>query len=451
MFASLSEKLTATLGKLRKRGALSESDINEAMREVRVALLEADVALPVVKEFVKSLKEKALGEEIIASVSPAQMVIKLVQDHLTELLGSEHEELNLRAEPPAVILMLGLQGSGKTTSSGKLAKRLKEKQNKKVLTASLDVYRPAAQEQLATVSEQAGVDVVPIIADQSPLEITKRALKEAREGGYDILILDSAGRLQIDSELMGELKQVSELAKPIEKLLVADSLTGQAAVEIAQGFHDQMGITGIILTRVDGDGRGGAALSMRQVTGQPIKFMGVGEKLSEFEPFHPERIAKRILDMGDVVGLVERAAEMVDEEEAQDLAKRLASGQFDLNDMLSQMKQMKKMGGITSMLGMLPGMGAMKEKIAGAGLDDKVMKRNEAIIQSMTKRERKFPKLLNASRRQRIAEGSGTQVQDVNGLIKQYQQMEKMMKRMKKMAKSGRMPTNMNDMMKMMQ
>lgn len=451
MFTNLSEKLTATLGKLRKRGALSEADINEAMREVRIALLEADVALPVVKDFVKSLKEKALGEEIIASVSPAQMVIKLVQDHLTELLGSEHADINLRCEPPAVILMLGLQGSGKTTSSAKLAKRLKDKQNKKVLTASLDVYRPAAQEQLATVSGQAGVDSVEIIAEQKPLDITKRALKEAREGGYDVLILDSAGRLQIDADLMSELKEVSKLANPIEKLLVADSLTGQAAVEIAQGFHEQMGITGIILTRVDGDGRGGAALSMRHVTGQPIKYMGLGEKISEFEPFHPERIAKRILDMGDVVSLVERAAEMVDQDEAQDMAKRLASGQFDLNDMLSQMKQMKKMGGITSMLGLLPGMGAMKEKIAGANIDDKVMKKNEAIILSMTKRERKLPKLLNASRRQRIANGSGTSVQEVNALIKQYQQMEKMMKRMRKMAKSGRMPTNMADLMRTMQ
>ncbi len=450
MFESLSKKLTATLGNLRRKGVLSEADIDAAMREVRIALLEADVALPVVKQFIASLKEKALGEQIIASVSPAQMVIKLVQDHLAELLGAEQSELNLNTTPPAVILMVGLQGSGKTTSTGKLGKRLKDKQNKKTLVASLDVQRPAAQEQLATVAQQAGIASLPIIKVQSPVDITKRALQTARLEGYDVLLLDTAGRLQIDDELMNELDAVKKLANPIETLLVADSLTGQDAVNIAQGFHERIGVTGIILTRVDGDGRGGAALSMRHVTGQPIKFMGVGEKLSEFEPFHPERIASRILDMGDVVSLVERAAESVDKDVAEDMAKRMAAGKFDFNDMLKQMQQVKKMGGLTSMMGMLPGMGKIKDQIAGANIDDNITKKTEAIIQSMTQKERQYPKLLNASRRMRIAQGSGTTVQDINKLVKQFQQMEKMMKKMRQMGKSGKMPRNMDDMLRNM-
>lgn len=450
MFESLSKKLTSALDGLRRKGVLSEADIDTAMREVRIALLEADVALPVVKTFVASLKEKALGEQIIASVSPAQMVIKLVQDHLTELLGSEQSELNLAATPPAVILMVGLQGSGKTTSTGKLGKRLKDKHNKKVLTASLDVQRPAAQEQLATVSQQAGIVSLPIIKGQSPVEITKRALEAARLEGYDILLLDTAGRLQIDEELMAELETIKTLANPVETLLVADSLTGQDAVNIAKGFHERIGVSGIILTRVDGDGRGGAALSMRQTTGQPIKFVGVGEKLTEFEPFHPQRIASRILDMGDVVSLVERAAEAVDKDVAEDMAKRMAAGKFDLNDMLKQMQQVKKMGGMGSMLSMLPGMGKIKEQIAGANIDEGIMKKTEAIILSMTKKEREFPKLLNASRRQRIAQGSGTTVQDINKLIKQYQQMEKMMKKFRSIGKSGKMPRNMDDLLRNM-
>lgn len=449
MFESLSSKLTGALDKLRKKGVLTEADIDAAMREVRIALLEADVALPVVKEFVNSLKEKALGEQVIASVKPAQMVIKLVQDHLTELLGGDSRELKV-ASPPSIILMVGLQGSGKTTSTAKLAKRLKEKQHKKVLVASLDVYRPAAQEQLATVARQAGVDSLPIVAEQMPKDITERALKAARTEGYDVLLLDTAGRLQIDDDLMAELDMVKSLATPIETLLVADSLTGQDAVNIAKGFHERIGVTGIILTRLDGDGRGGAALSMRQITGQPILFAGMGEKLTEFEPFHPDRIASRILDMGDVVSLVERAAEQVDAQTAEDMAKRMAAGQFDLNDMLKQMRQLKKMGGIGSMLGMLPGMGRLKEQIAGANLDDGMLKQTEAIILSMTEKERRFPKLLNASRRQRIATGSGTSVQDINKLIKQFQQMEAMMKKVRKMGKSGRMPKNMDELMRTM-
>ena len=439
MFESLNKRLGDVFSKLRKKGALSEDDINTAMREVRIALLEADVALPVVKEFINSLKEKAIGEEIIKSVSPAQMVIKLVQDHLTELLGSENSEINLSANPPVVMMMVGLQGSGKTTSTGKLGLLLRAKHNKKVLTASLDVARPAAQEQLAVVSGQVGVDSLEIIKGESPTEITKRAMESARLEGYDVLLLDTAGRLHIDDELMDELEQVRDIAKPLETLLVADSLTGQDAVNIAKTFHEKIGVTGIILTRIDGDGRGGAALSMRHTTGQPIKFLGTGEKLTDFEPFHPDRIASRILDMGDVVSLVEKAAENIDQADAEDMAKRMMQGQFDFNDLLSQMKNMKKMGGIGSMMGMIPGMGKIKDKMGDAEIDDSVMTTQEAIILSMTKKERVHPKLLNASRKKRIASGSGTTVQEVNKLIKSHQQMEKMMKRMKKMGKKGMM------------
>jgi len=423
MFETLNKRLGDILGKMRRKGALTEEDINNVMREVRIALLEADVALPVVKEFINSLKEKAVGHEVIASVSPAQMVIKLVQDHLSELLGSQHQDINLAAVPPVVIMMVGLQGSGKTTSSGKLALRLREKNNKKVMVASLDVNRPAAQEQLAVVARQANVDSLPIIAGQQPVEITQRALEEARLSGYDVLILDTAGRLHIDEALMDELKAVRKIAKPTETLLVADSLTGQDAVTIAQQFHDQITITGIILTRIDGDGRGGAALSMRQVTGQPIKFMGTGEKLTAFEPFHPDRIASRILDMGDVVTLVERAAEAIDQQEAEQIAKRFAEGKFDFNDLLNQMKNMKKMGGLGGIMGMMPGMGKLKDQMKDAKLDESLLKRQEAIILSMTPKERENPKLINASRRQRIANGSGLSVQDVNRLMKQQQQM----------------------------
>jgi signal recognition particle subunit SRP54 len=439
MFDTLNKRLGDILGKMRRKGALTEEDINNVMREVRIALLEADVALPVVKEFINSLKEKAVGHEVIASVSPAQMVIKLVQDHLSELLGSQHQDINLAAVPPVVIMMVGLQGSGKTTSSGKLALRLREKNNKKVMVASLDVNRPAAQEQLAVVARQANVDSLPIIAGQQPVEITQRALEEARLSGYDVLILDTAGRLHIDEALMDELKAVRKIAKPTETLLVADSLTGQDAVTIAQQFHDQITITGIILTRIDGDGRGGAALSMRQVTGQPIKFMGTGEKLTAFEPFHPDRIASRILDMGDVVTLVERAAEAIDQQEAEQIAKRFAEGKFDFNDLLNQMKNMKKMGGLGGIMGMMPGMGKLKDQMKDAKLDESLLKRQEAIILSMTPKERENPKLINASRRQRIANGSGLSVQDVNRLMKQQQQMETVMKRLKKIGKKGLM------------
>ncbi len=458
MFESLSNRLGGIFSGLSGRGKLSEKDIDNAMREVRIALLEADVALPVVKDFVKSLKEKALGQEVIKNVNPAQMVIKLVQDHLEELLGSETVELNLRAEPPVVILMCGLQGSGKTTSSGKLAKRLKDKDNKKVMLASLDTQRPAAQEQLEILAGQIHVDSLPIVKGESAVTITKRALKEAKLSGMDVLILDTAGRLHLDDELMDELLQVRNLSKPTETLLVADALTGQDAVTIAREFHEKVGVTGIILTRIDGDGRGGAALSMRQVIGQPIKFMGVGEKVTEFEPFHPERIASRILDMGDVVSLVEKAAETIDAEEAEAMAKKMQSGMFDFNDLSKQLSQMSKMGGLGGLMKMLPGMGKMKSQLDAAGMDDSVISRQQAIIGSMTKKERANPKLMNGSRKKRIATGAGVEVQDINRLIKAQQQMQTMMKKMKKMGggKKGMMKTmqqmqgmpGMGDMMK---
>jgi signal recognition particle subunit SRP54 len=439
MFQSLSSKLTGIFSNLRKRGVLSEADIDTAMREIRIALLEADVALPVVKEFITSLKTKALGAEVVASVSPAQMVIKLVNDHLAELLGSETQAINLAGTPPVVMMMVGLQGSGKTTSTGKLALRLKNKHNKKILVASLDIYRPAAQQQLEQVAKQAQINSLPIVPGERPLQITERALKTARLEGYDVLLLDTAGRLHIDTELMDELKAVKKLSNPLETLLVADSLTGQDAVNIAKTFHEQVGVTGIILTRVDGDGRGGAALSMRSVTGQPIKFIGIGEKLSEFEEFHPARIASRILDMGDIVSLVEKAAENVSAEEAEKMASRLMEGQFDFNDLLEQLRKMNKMGGIGSMMKMLPGMGQLKEKMAEAKLDPKLLARQEAIILSMTPKERTHPKLINASRRVRIAKGCGLTVQDVNKILKQQQQMQDMMKKLKKMGAKGMM------------
>lgn len=445
MFENLSKRLTDSLDKLRRKGRLTEADVEGALREVRVALLEADVALPVARDFIQDLKTKIVGADIIASVSPAQMVIKLVHDALVALLngsadsamplpGDYSKELNLAITPPAVILMCGLQGSGKTTTTGKLALRLKEKQNKRVLVASLDIYRPAAQEQLASVAATAQVDALPIVAGEMPEAITKRALDAARKGGYDLLLLDTAGRLHVDDALMAELKQVKALASPIETLLVADSLTGQDAVNIAKAFHESIGVTGIILTRLDGDGRGGAALSMRAITGQPIKFMGLGEKLTEFEPFHAERIAGRILDKGDVVSLVEKATQVMNTAEAEASAKRMMEGKFDLNDMLGHIRQISKMGGLGGVMSLMPGIGKIKEAMKDAPLpDDSIVRKQEAIILAMTPKERANPNVLNASRRRRIANGSGVQVSDVNRLIKQYQQMETMMKQMKKM------------------
>ena len=437
MFESLTDRLGDVFDRLRKRGALSEADVTAALREVRVALLEADVALPVVKDFINAVREKAIGQDIIRSVTPGQMVVKIVHDHLVEMLGSDAVELSLRATPPVPILMVGLQGSGKTTTSAKIALRLKNRDKKKVLMASLDVNRPAAQEQLAILGKQIQVDTLPIVAGQNPVQIAERALQTGRLQGFDVVLLDTAGRLHIDEALMLEVAAVRDVAKPHEILLVADAMTGQDAINVAKAFNERVGITGVVLTRVDGDARGGAALSIRAVTGKPIKLIGVGEKLDALESFHPDRIAGRILGMGDVVSLVEKAAETVDQAEAEKLAAKLAKGNFDLDDLASQLKQLRRMGGMSSMLGMLPGLGKMKKQLNEANLDDKVIKRQEAIISSMTKAERKNPKLMNASRRRRIASGSGTSVQDVNKLLKQHQDMAHMMKQVSKMGKKG--------------
>lgn len=437
MFDGLTGRLGDIFDRLRKRGALTEDDVNAALREVRIALLEADVALPAVKAFVTGVKEKAVGTEVLRGINPGQMVIKIVHDHLVELLGSQVEDLNLEAVPPVPILMLGLQGSGKTTTSAKIAVRLKNRDKKKVLLASLDTRRPAAQEQLRILGEQTGVASLPIIAGQQPVEIARRAMEVGRLEGFDVVILDTAGRLAIDEELMDEVVAIRDVAKPVESLLVVDAMTGQDAVTVATNFNDRVGITGIVMTRIDGDARGGAALSMRHVTGKPIKLMGMGEKTDALEPFHPDRIAGRILGMGDVVSLVEKAAESIDKEEAEKLAKKLEKGGFDLEDMLSQMRQIRKLGGMGGMMNLLPGMGKIKEQLKNANIDEKILDRQEAIILSMTKKERKKPDILNASRRRRIAMGAGVTVADVNRLIKQYQDMSEMMKKMKKMGQKG--------------
>jgi signal recognition particle subunit SRP54 len=438
MFESLSQRLSSVFDKLTGRGALSEADVTEALREVRVALLEADVALPVVKDFVARVKERAVGQDVVKSVSPGQMVVKIVHDELIATLGTEGVELNLNAVPPAVILMVGLQGSGKTTTSGKLAIRLK-KDRKKVLLASLDVYRPAAQQQLEILAKQADVGSLPIIMGEMPVAITKRALEMGRKEGYDVVILDTAGRLHIDQELMAEVAAVRDVAKPVETLLVADAMIGQDAVTLAREFNEKVGVTGIVLTRVDGDSRGGAALSMRAVTGRPIKFLGMGEKLDALEVFHPDRVAGRILGMGDVVSLVEKAMENVDQEEAEKLAKRIEKGKFDLNDMLSQFKQVEKMGDLKGILGMMPGIGKMAAQLKDAKIDNKAVGRQKAIIQAMTPAERKNPDLIKASRKKRIAAGAGVAIQDVNKLLKQHQQMADVMKKVGKLGQKGLM------------
>ena len=436
MFNNLGNRLNTVFKKLSGKGVISEADVAVAMREVRVALLEADVSISVAKNFIEKVSEKAVGQEVVKSISPAQMIIKIVNDNLTELLGSSATELQL-SEKPAVIMMVGLQGSGKTTSSAKIANRLKNKENKKPLLASLDIYRPAAQHQLEVLGQQIEVDTLPIIEGEKPEKIAKRALKVAAKNGNDVIILDTAGRLHIDETLMGELQAVRKIANPCETLLVADSLTGQDAVNVAKQFNEQVPLSGIVLTRIDGDGRGGAALSMKAVTGCPIKFLGVGEKIEEFEVFHPDRIASRILDMGDVVSLVEKAVEHVDEEEAKKMEKKLAKGEFTMDDLLSQFKTMKKMGGMGSLMKMIPGMGSIsapEEKLAAA---ENAIKQQEAIIYSMTKQERATPKIIKGSRKRRIATGSGTTPQDVNRLLKQHQQMQGMMKKLSKMGKKG--------------
>jgi signal recognition particle subunit SRP54 len=433
MFDNLSGRLGEVFDRLKRRGALREGDVDTALRDVRIALLEADVALPVVKDFIKGVRERALGQEVLKSVTPGQMVVKIVHDHLVELLGGEASVLELKGTPPQVVLMVGLQGSGKTTTCAKLALRLKERERRKVLLVSLDVQRPAAQEQLAILGRQTGVASLEIVPGQGPLAIAERAMQSARREGYDVVILDTAGRLHIDDELMGELAEVRDRVRPHETLLVADALTGQDAVNVARAFHDQIGVSGIILTRMDGDARGGAALSMRAVTGQPIKLAGVGEKLDALEAFHPDRVASRILDMGDVVSLVERVQETVDQVEAEKLAAKMKKGQFDLEDLATQLKQMRKMGGMSGILGMLPGVGKIKQQMADHKLDDQMILHQLAIIGSMTPKERRAPQIIHASRKKRIAAGSGTSVQEVNKLLKQHQQMQTMMKRVKKM------------------
>jgi len=447
LFESLTNKLGSVFDNLKRRGVINEADVEKAMREIRMALLEADVALPVAKEFIEKVKAEAVGEKVLRSISPAQQIVKIVNDVLVETLGHAESELNLKSAPPAVILMAGLQGSGKTTTSGKLAKHLKEKLNKKVLLASLDIYRPAAQEQLQILGEQVGVTSLPIITGDKPLNIAKRAMDMARKESFDVVILDTAGRLSIDEDLMLELAEVKKFANPIETLLVTDALTGQDAVNTAKNFNDRIGLTGIILTRIDSDARGGAALSMRSITGCPIKFLGMGEKMEALQAFDAKRIAGRILDMGDIVSLVEKAAENLEIEEAQKVAAKMAKGQFDMNDLLSQLRQMKNMGGLDGIMSLMPGMRKMKGMMETAGIDESMFKRQEAIILSMTKKEREKPVLLNASRKKRIAEGSGTSVQEINKLMKQFQQTETMMKRMKKMGGMGNMMKQMSRMM----
>ncbi|PDT17212.1 signal recognition particle protein [Rhizobium sp. J15] len=439
MFENLQDRLGSILNGLTGRGALSEADVSAALREVRRALLEADVALDVVRSFTDRVREKAVGAEILKSIKPGQMVVKIVHDELIEMLGGEGVGIDLHAPAPVVVMMVGLQGSGKTTTTAKIANRLSTREKKKVLMASLDTRRPAAQEQLRQLGAQANIDTLPVISGQSPTDIAARAVQAAKLGGHDVVILDTAGRTHIDEPLMVEMADIKKKSNPHEILLVADSLTGQDAVNLARNFDERVGITGLVLTRMDGDGRGGAALSMRAVTGKPIKLIGVGEKMSELEEFHPRRIADRILGMGDIVSLVERAAENIDAEKAAAMAAKMAKGKFDLNDLADQLRQMQKMGGMGGIMGMMPGMAGMKDKMAAAGLDDKLFGRQIAIIQSMTKAERANPDLLKHSRKKRIASGSGTDAAAINKLLKMHRQMADMMKMMGGKGKGGLM------------
>ena len=458
MFEALGDKLSGVFDNLTGKGSLSEKDVSTAMREIRIALLEADVALPVVKDFVARVKTEAVGEKVVKSIKPGQMVIKIVHDALVDMLGGTLRDeddvdaaqaeraahmssaLNLATAPPAVIVMAGLQGSGKTTTSGKLAKYLKEKQKKKVLLASLDTNRPAAMEQLGMLAEQAGVDFLPIVKGQDAVTIAKRAVEAGKLGGFDVVFLDTAGRTTINDELMDEAAAITAATNPIETLLVADSLTGQDAVETAERFHARLPLTGLVLTRIDGDGRGGAALSMRAVTGLPIKFLGTGEKLDGLEAFDAQRLAGRILGQGDIVSLVERASEVIDQRETERMAKKMEKGQFDLDDLARQLGQMQKMGGMGGLMKLMPGMGKMKKQLDAAGsIDDKVIKRQQAIIYSMTMKERKNPALIKASRKKRIAAGSGMSVQEVNKLLKMHRQMSDMMKKLGKGGMKGLM------------
>ncbi|MAW98829.1 MAG: signal recognition particle protein [Sphingomonas sp.] len=433
MFDSLSDRLGGVFDRLRGRGALTEADVRTAMREVRVALLEADVALPVARKFVDDVTEKAIGQDVLRSVTPGQQVVKIVNDELIAMLGPDTAELEINVSPPAVIMLVGLQGSGKTTTTAKLAKRLSGTERKKVMMASLDVNRPAAQEQLAVLGQQAEVATLPIVQGQQPVDIARRALQSAKLQGHDVLLLDTAGRLHVDQALMDEMKAVADIAKPAEILLVVDSLTGQDAVNVATSFSEQVPLTGVILTRMDGDARGGAALSMRSVTGKPIKFAGMGEKLDALEAFHPKRVAGRILGMGDVVSLVEKAAATIEQEDAERMASRLAKGKFDMNDLRAQLQQMRRMGGIGGIAGMMPGLKKAQAAMASGAVDERLLLRMDAMITSMTPTEREKPALLNAKRKIRVAKGSGTTVQDVNRLLKMHQEMQTAMKKIKKM------------------
>ena len=438
MFENLSDRLSGVFDRLTKQGALSADDVKTALREVRVALLEADVSLPVARSFIKAVEEKATGAAVTKSVTPGQQVVKIVHDELIEVLKGEGEPGTLKIDnAPAPILMVGLQGSGKTTTTGKLAKRLKDRDGKKVLMASLDIYRPAAMDQLAVLGQQVGVDTLPIVKGENAVQIAKRAKQQAMLGGYDVYMLDTAGRLQIDDVLMKEVEDVRDAVSPRETLLVVDGLTGQVAVEVAEEFDGKIGISGVVLTRMDGDGRGGAALSMRAVTGKPIKFVGLGEKMDALETFEPERIAGRILGMGDIVALVEKAQETLEIEQAERMMKRFQKGQFNFNDLKMQMEQMLKMGGMEGMMSMMPGMGKMAKQVEDSGFDDKVIRQQIALINSMTKKERANPKLLQASRKKRIAKGAGMEVSDLNKLMKMQRQMGDMMKKMGKMGKGG--------------
>jgi signal recognition particle subunit SRP54 len=428
MFEGLAGRLSGILDKLTRRGALSEADVGEAMREVRRALLEADVALDVVRDFTEKVRARAVGVEVIKSVTPGQMVVKIVHDQLVETLGSNADPIDLQAVPPVGILMVGLQGSGKTTTTAKIAKRLTEREKKRVLMASLDTRRPAAMEQLAVLGRDNGIDVLPIVAGQNAVQIAKRAEEAARLGGFDVVLFDTAGRITLDDALMEEVVQVKAAVKPHEVLLVADSLTGQDAVVTARAFDGRVGLTGIVLTRVDGDGRGGAALSMRAVTGKPIKLIGVGEKMDALEDFHPQRIANRILGMGDIVSLVEKAAASIDQDRALAMAERMRKGKFDLNDLRDQLRQMEKLGGLGGLMGMLPGVAKAKDQMAAAGVNDRMIARQVAIINSMTPGERRNPDLLKASRKRRIASGSGTSPEEINKLLKMHRGMADMMK-----------------------
>ena len=432
MFESLSDRLGKIFDGLRGRGALNAADVDNAMREIRRALIEADVSLEVVRAFVEQVKDRAVGAEVTRSVTPGQQVVKIVHDELVSVLGDSAVAIDLNAPAPVTLLMVGLQGSGKTTTTAKIAKRLKDRQKKKVLLASLDTRRPAAMEQLRVLGEQVSVDTLPIVAGENPVQIARRAEREGRLGGYDVLILDTAGRTHIDEELMAETVSIKEIAKPHEILLVVDALTGQDAINVARSFDSRLDVTGIVMTRVDGDGRGGAALSMRAATGKPIKLIGVGEKMDALEDFHPSRIADRILGMGDIVSLVEKAAETVTAEDAAKMAKKLKKGSFDLEDLRAQLLQMKKMGGMGGLMSMMPGVGQLKKAMAGANVDEKVFDRQIAIINSMTKKERANPDLLNASRRKRIAAGAGVEVSEINKLAKQHRQMADMMKKVSK-------------------